>query len=105
MPPTAPSSSSGAAATLHRRGRALRGRLIHEGLASTRLNLLSRLTFFGLAGLEFLYLTAGDPADAVADVYLQKTVGGAALSGMPALTGYATARRPTAQSSTARCRT
>lgn len=85
-----------AAAVLHWRGRALRGRLIHEGLASTRMNLLHRRTFSGLAGLEFLYLTAGDPAAATADVYLQKTVGpaGVALAGMPALTGYATA--PTA---------
>lgn len=79
-----------AGAVLHWRGRTLRGRVIHEGLASTRTNLLSRRTFSGLAGLEFLYLTAGDPAAATADVYLQKTVGGAALAGMPALTGYAT---------------
>lgn len=80
-----------AGAVLHWRGRTLRGRVIHEGLASTRSNLLSRRTFQGLAGLEFLYLAAGDPAAAAGDVYLQKTVGGTALAGMPALTGYATA--------------
>ncbi|MCW2606346.1 MAG: hypothetical protein JWO60_1039 [Frankiales bacterium] len=80
-----------AAAVLHWRDRALRGRVIHEGLASTTSNLLSRRTFQGLAGLEFLYLSAGDPAAATGDVYLQKTVGGGTTwAGMPALTGYAT---------------
>ncbi len=79
-----------AAAVLSWRGRTLVGRLVHEGLASTGLNLLSRRSFQGLAGLEFLYLCAGDPADSQGDVYLQKTLGSAALAGMPPLTGFAT---------------
>jgi hypothetical protein len=79
-----------AAAVLRWRGRTLPGRLVHEGLASTTLNLLSRRSFQGLAGLEFLYLTAGEPGDGAGDVYLQKTLGAAALAGLPALTGFAT---------------
>lgn len=78
-----------AAATLRWQGRTIAGRVIHEGLASTELNLLTRRTFKGLAGLEFLYLLAGDPADPAGDVYLQKTLAPQAMAGLPAVTGFA----------------
>lgn len=79
-----------AAATLAWRGRTVRGRVIHEGLASTAMNLLTRRSFTGLAGLEFLYLLAGDPTDPWGDLYLQKTAhGGTALAGAPLQTGFA----------------
>lgn len=78
------------AATLTWRGRRLRGRLIHEGLASTSVNLLTRRSFKGLAGLEFLYLLAGAPTDPWGDLYLQKILdGGTRWAGMPLQTGFA----------------
>jgi hypothetical protein len=78
-----------AAATLTWRGRTISGRVIHEGLATTALNLLTRRSFKGLAGLEFLYLIAGSPTDPWGDVYLQKTLpGGGTLAGMPLQTGF-----------------
>ena len=69
-----------AAATLTWRGRTLVGRVIYEGLATTAMNLLSRRSFTGLSGLEFLYLRAGDGPQA-GDLYLQKTLG--AHAGQP----------------------
>lgn len=78
-----------AAAVLRWRGRTLPGRVVYEGLATTAGNLLSRRTFSGLAGLEFLYLSAGPPQEPVGDVYLQKTLAPAALAGLPAQTGFA----------------
>ena len=80
-----------AAATLTWRGRTLYGRVIHEGLASTAMNLLTRRSFKGLAGLEFLYLLAGNPTDPWGDLYLQKIADGdTRLAGMPLQTGFAT---------------
>ncbi len=79
-----------AAATLTWRGRTVPGRLVHEGLASTGINLLTRRSFRGLAGLEFLYLLAGDPTDPWGDLYLQKVrEDGAAWAGMSLQTGFA----------------
>lgn len=72
------------AAVLHWAGRVLSGRVIHEGLASSALNLLSRRSFAGLSGLEFLYLVAG----ADDDLYLQKALGPTAMAGLPAQTGF-----------------
>jgi hypothetical protein len=78
-----------AAAVLTWRGRTIPGRVIHEGLASTGLNLLTRRSFRGLAGLQFLYLLAGDARQPAGDVYLQKTLAPRALAGLPAITGFA----------------
>lgn len=79
-----------AAATLVWRGRTLPGRVVHEGLATIGTNLLTRRSFAGLAGLEFLYLLAGDPRQPWGDLYLQKTLpGGTAWAGMPLQTGFA----------------
>lgn len=76
-----------AAATLTWRGRTLTGRVLFEGLATTAMNLLSRRTFTGLAGLEFLYLLAGSGSGA-ADLYLQKTLGPQALAGLGPQVGF-----------------
>ena len=77
-----------AAATLTWRGRTLVGRVIYEGLATTAMNLLSRRSFTGLSGLEFLYLRAGDGPQA-GDLYLQKTLGAHALAGLGPQLGFA----------------
>lgn len=77
-----------AAATLTWRGRTLVGRVIYEGLATTAMNLLSRRTFTGLSGLEFLSLRAGAGPQA-GDLYLQKTLGAHALAGLGPQIGFA----------------
>ena len=79
-----------AAATLTWRGRTVTGRVIYEGLATTAMNLLSRRTFAGLSGLEFLYLLAGTGPEA-GDLYLQKTLGSNALAGLGPQVGFASA--------------
>lgn len=71
----------------------LTGRVIDEGLATTALNLLSRRSYAGLAGLEFLYLLAG-----TGDLCLQKTLAERALAGLPPTTSFAS---PAAAPSTA----
>lgn len=77
-----------AAATLTWRGRTLVGRVIYEGLATTAMNLLSRRSFAGLRGLEFLSLRAGSGPQA-GDLYLQKTLGAHALAGLGPQIGFA----------------
>lgn len=76
-----------AAAVLQWRGRNLAGRVIYEGLATTGMNLLSRRTFSGLGGLEFLYLLTGQGEQA-GDLYLQKRLGGRGLAGMEPELGF-----------------
>lgn len=80
-----------AAAVLRWRGRTLTGRVIFEGLASTRINMLSRRSFAGLGGLEFLYLLVGDGKPG-GDLYLQKSLGDGALAGMEPELGFSSGR-------------
>ncbi len=79
-----------AAAVLRWRDRVLPGRVIAEILVGRGWNMITRRTFKSLAGLEYLYLLAGESGD----LYLQKQNGqGALLRGMPPLLGF----RATAQ--------
>ena len=81
------------AASLHWRGRRIPGRVIYEYLVGRGMNLMTRRSFSGLAGLEFLYLRTDEDED----LYLQLHHGPGALDGIEPLYGFSAGGTGTVQ--------